>query len=103
MTGAVPERDLLPALGDLDALLQRMRESGQIDALGEGVLLRHFDERAQTLADDFRQLLVEYERRKTSDGAEAARQWLAESSRLLGARDREHSQRVLATVIGDAG
>lgn len=102
MTGTVPDGDLLPALGELDALLQRMREAGQIDAMGEGVLRRHFDERAQTLAHDFRLLLTEYEAREASDGADAARQWLTESSRLLGARDREHSQRVLATVIGDA-
>lgn len=101
MNGQVPSGDL-PALGELEALLERMREAGEIDAAGEGVLRRHFEERAQTLADDFRLLLQEYEVRAQRDGAETARQWLGEASKALGARDREHSQRVLATVVPDA-
>lgn len=101
MTGPVPTGDL-PALGELDALLQRMREAGEIDATGEGVLRRHFEERAHTLSEDFRVLLQEYEVRAQQDGAEAARQWLGEASKALGARDREHSQRVLSTVVTDA-
>lgn len=100
MNGSVPTGDL-PALGELEALLQRMREAGEIDAAGEGVLRRHFEERAQTLADDFRVLLQEHEVRARRDGAEAARQWLGEASKALGVRDREHSQRVLATVVPD--
>jgi hypothetical protein len=100
VTGTVPAGDL-PALGELEALLHRMREAGEIDAAGEGVLRRHFEERAQTLAEDFRQLLQEYETRAERDGADAAQQWLGEASRALGARDREHSQRVLATVVTD--
>ncbi len=101
MTDAVPNGDP-PALGEINALVERMREAGEIDAVGEGVLRRHFEERAATLAEDFRQLLQEYERRAESDGAEAAEQWLAESSKALGRRDREHTQRVLATVVADA-
>lgn len=100
MTNAAPQGGL-PALAELDALLQRMRESGEIDAVGEGVLRRHFEERAATLAEDFRVLLQEYEQRVQRDGEAAAEQWLAESSRALGSRDREHTQRVLSTVAAD--
>ena len=97
MTDTVPKRDL-PALGELDAFLERMREAGEIDAVGEGVLRRHFDDRAATLAEDFRLLMQEYEERAQREGAQAAEQWLAEASRALGQRDREHTQRVFATV-----
>lgn len=100
MTGPVPTGDL-PALGELEALLQRMRDAGEIDAAGEGVLRRHFEERAQTLAEDFKALLQEYEARAQRDGAETARQWLGEASKALGVRDREHSRRVLSTVVPD--
>lgn len=102
MTGPVPTGDL-PALGELDALLERMREAGEIDAAGEGVLRRHFEERAQTLAQEFTGLLQEYEERAQRDGPEVAQQWLGEASKALGVRDREHSQRVLSTVLPTAG
>lgn len=100
MTNAVPTGDL-PALGQIDALLERMREGGEIDAVGEGVLRRHFEERAATLAEDFRVLLQEYEQRVGRDGAGAAEQWLGEASLALGRRDREHTQRVMATVVAN--
>lgn len=102
MTGPVPHGDL-PALGEVEAFLQRLREAGQIDAAGEGVLRRHFEERAQTLAADFQGVLQEYEVRAQRDGEEPAREWLAQASRALGVRDREHSQRVFATVVPEEG
>ena len=76
-----------------------MREAGELDDVGEGVMRRHFAERAQTLADEFKALLAEHDRRAEADGAEAARAWLAEAAEAMGRRDREDTQRVLSTVV----
>ena len=101
MTQPSPQGEL-PALQDIEAHLARMREEGELDDVGEGVMRRHFAERAQTLADDFKELLAEHDRRAEADGADAAREWLAEAAEAMGRRDREETQRVLSTVTNTA-
>ena len=98
MTGAASEGEL-PALAELESQLARMRADGELDAVGEGVLHRHFAERAGTLAVEFDALLAEYRRRAGTEGEEAATQWLAEAAESLGRRDGEETRRVLASVV----
>lgn len=98
MTQGAPQGDL-PALDAVQAQVGRMREAGEIDDVGQGVLLRHFDERAQTLGEELAGLVREYERRAGEVGEDAAQQWLAEASEALGRRDRDHTRRVIGTVV----
>lgn len=93
----------LPVFQNLEATLERMRESGEIDDIGVGVLERHFEERAETLAADLQELLQEYERRAGEGDKDAALRWLSEASEALGKRDREHTERVLSTVVATPG
>lgn len=88
-----------PVLDDIEAHLARMREAGELDDVGDGVLRRHFQARADQLAHDLRGLLPEYQRRVEGGDPEAALQWLAEAAEALGRRDREETRRVLGTVV----
>jgi hypothetical protein len=97
MIGAAPEGEL-PALTELESQLARMRADGELDTASEGVLHRHFAERAGTLAVEFDALLSEYRQRAETDGEEAAMQWLAEAAESLGRRDGEETRRILASV-----
>lgn len=98
MTQPSPQGEV-PALGQIEAQLSRMREEGELDDVGEGVMHRHFAEHADRLATDFRALLGEYQRRVEDDGADAALQWLAAAAEALGRRDGEETRRVLSTVV----
>jgi hypothetical protein len=88
-----------PVLDDIEAHLARMREAGELDDVGEGVLRRHFQARADQLANELRALLPEYQRRVEDSDPEAALQWLAEAAEALGRRDGEETRRVLGTVV----
>ena len=103
MTPPSPQGDVseaqAPVLGDIDAHLARMREAGELDDVGEGVMRRHFQARAESLANDLRALLPEYQRRAEDGDPEAALQWLAEAAEALGRRDGEETRRVLETVV----
>ena len=103
MTLPSPQGDLpeaqVPVLGDIEAQLARMREAGELDDVGEGVMRRHFQARADQLANDLRALLPEYQRRVEDQGPDAALQWLAEAAEALGRRDGQETRRVLGTVI----
>ena len=98
MTPPSPQGEV-PALGEIDAQLARMREQGELDDIGEGVMHRHFTEHADRLAGDFRALLDEYRRRVEDDGPDAALGWLAAAAEELGRRDGEETRRVLSTVV----
>ncbi len=93
--------DDLPALDALRTQFTRMREANEIDDVGEGVLRRHFDERAETLGAELTDLVREYERRAAETGEADAQQWLSDAAEALGRRDRDHTQRVLETVVSD--
>ena len=95
--GTAPEAEL-PALAELESQLARMRADGELDDAGEGVLHRHFTERARSLAEEFDALLAEYRERAGESGEEAATRWLAEAAEALGRRDGEETRRLLATV-----
>lgn len=98
MNPDAPQGDL-PALAALGAQVVRMREAGEIDDVGEGVLRRHFDQRAKTLSIELTDLIAEYERRSHEVGEDAARQWLADSAEALGRRDRADTERLIGTVV----
>ena len=89
----------VPVLDDIEAHLARMREAGELDDVGEGVLRRHFQARADQLANDLRALLPAYQQRVEDSDPEAALQWLAEAAEALGRRDGEETRRVLGTVV----
>ncbi len=91
--------DDLPALDALRTQFARMREANEIDDVGEGVLRRHFDERAQSLGAELTDLVREYERRAAETGEAEAHQWLSDAAEALGRRDRDHTRRVLDTVV----
>lgn len=88
-----------PVLDDIEAHLARMREAGELDDVGEGVLRRHFQARADQLANDLRALLPAYQQRVEDSDPDAALRWLAEAAEALGRRDGEETRRVLGTVI----
>lgn len=98
MTLPSPQGEL-PVLAEIETQLARMREQGELDDAGEGVMRRHFADRADRLAEEFRGLLAEYQRRVGDDGADVAAQWLAEASEALGRRDGEETRRILSTVV----
>lgn len=99
-----PAGQAVPAatLEDLDAQVARMRENGELDDVGEGVLRRHFGQRAETLQRETQALAEEFAQRRERDGEAAATQWLSEAAEALGRRDGEETRRILSTVVNEA-
>lgn len=89
----------MPAILDLETQLAQMRAEGELDDIGEGVMRRHFEDRARTLAGELLDLLAEYEQRAGEHGQDDATRWLSEAAEALGHRDGEETRRILSTVV----
>lgn len=87
---------------DLNAQVAWMRENGELDDVGEGVLRRHFGQRAETLQRETQALAKEFAQRRERDGDAAATQWLCEAAEALGRRDGEETRRILSTVVNES-
>lgn len=87
---------------ELQETVARLQSEGQLEAAGEGVVLRHFQDRQQSLRSEMQRLAPEYAARVERDGEQAANAWLAETAQDMGRRDGNDTRRVLSTVLPEA-
>jgi hypothetical protein len=75
--------------------LDELRANGVLTADEENGLVRYYDEQRNQLEEDLAHVAAEYQRRTSTDGAEAANAWLADKARELGRRDGAATRRVV--------
>lgn len=70
----------------------------QLSGSEESVLVRHYDEWKEQLAQAMEGIAEEYKQRLADDGKSSADTWLAEAAAELGRRDGEATRRLFESI-----
>lgn len=83
---------------DWRSYLEELRQQGLLDEEQDRALARFFGERENQFVHEMQRIAAEYERRASDDGKDAATQWLTDTARAMGQRDREEIESLLSSM-----